>query len=254
MRHLSELAALIRVEVDVVNVQGGRSEASLGDTVADRVGVGARALVPAQVVERIELEVDADLVVLEGDQGKRQTRVAAEPELEGHVQGVHGRARANHLGRVGLTSIARVVARSTTGEDDIGELGHVANHLGIPRLLTGLLGELVPDVEPVPRVLVNALTADFELDVGNKVLANPVEPTELTAGTVRGRIDRHLRQGGLEVDTVDQVAVALDSAGDLLAKVGGTIERVLNGLHGEVGVTTVNNLEDRLIPSLSGYL
>jgi hypothetical protein len=53
---------------------------------------------------------------------------------------------------------------------------------------------------------------------------------------------------------VDQVAVALDSAGHLLAKVRGTIERVLNGLHGEVGVTTVNNLEDRLIPSLSGYL
>jgi hypothetical protein len=43
---------------------------------------------------------------------------------------------------------------------------------------------------------------------------------------------------------VDQVAVALDSAGDLLAKVGGTIERVLNGLHGKVGVTTVNHLKE----------
>ena len=243
MGHLGELAALIRVQVDVVNVQGGRGKASLGHTVADGVGVGTRALVPAQVVQGVELQVDADLVVLEGDQGQRETRVAAEPELEGHVQGVHGRARANHLGRVGLTSIARVVARSTTGEDDIGELGHVANHLGIPRLLTGLLGELVPDVEPVTIVLVNALTADFKFHVGDKVLANPVEPTELTAGTVRGDIDRHLGQGGLEVDTVDQVAVALDSAGHLLAKVGGTIERVLNGLHGEVGVTTVNHFK-----------
>jgi hypothetical protein len=42
--------------------------------------------------EVVELEVDADLVVLEGDQGKRETRVAAEPELEGHVECVLGRA------------------------------------------------------------------------------------------------------------------------------------------------------------------
>jgi hypothetical protein len=53
---------------------------------------------------------------------------------------------------------------------------------------------------------------------------------------------------------VDQVAVALNSASHLLAKVGSTIEGVLNGFHRKVGVATVDNLEDRLIPSLSGYL
>ena len=89
---LGELAALIRVEVDVVDVEGGRRKAGVGDTVADGVGVRARGLVPAEVVERIELEVDAHLVVLEGNEGERETRVAAEPELQGHVQGVHGRA------------------------------------------------------------------------------------------------------------------------------------------------------------------
>ena len=243
MRHLGELAALIRVKVDVVDVQGGSGQTSLGNTVADGVGVGARALVPAQVVQGVELQVDTHLVVLEGDQRQGETRVAAEPELQGHIQGVHGRARANHLRGVGLASIARVVARSTTGEDDVGELGHVANHLGITGLLASLLGKLVPDVEPVTIVLVDALTTDFELHIRNKVLANPVEPTELTAGTVRGGIDRYLGQSGLEVDTVDQIAVTLDRAGHLLAKVGGTIERVLNGLHGEVGVTTVNHLK-----------
>jgi hypothetical protein len=36
----------------------------------------------------------------------------------------------------------------------------------------------------------------------------------------------------------------LDGAGHLLAKVGGTVERVFNGLHGEVSVATVNYLED----------
>ena len=184
VRHLGELASLIRVEVDVVDVQGGSGQASLGDTVANRVGVGARGIVPAQVVDRVELQVEADLVVLEGDQGQGETRVAAEPELKGHIQGVHGCAGANHLRRVGLATIARVVAVDTAGIDDVGELRHVANHLGITGLLTRLLGELVPDVEPVTIVLVDTLTANLELDIRNKVLANPVEPTELTATAV----------------------------------------------------------------------
>jgi hypothetical protein len=47
---------------------------------------------------------------------------------------------------------------------------------------------------------------------------------------------------------VNQVAVALNRASDLLAEVGSTVEGVLNGLHGEVRVATVNNLEDRLYP------
>ena len=244
MRHLGELAALIRVEVDVVDVEGGSGQASLRHTVADRVGVGASGLVPAQVVERIELQVDADLVVLERNQGQRETRVAAEPELKRHIQSIHGRAGANHLGRVGLTTIAVVVAPSTAGIDQVGELGHVANHLGITSLLTGLLRELVPDVEPVTIVLVDALAANLELDIGDKVLTNPVEPSELTARAVRGRVDNDLGESGLEVDAVDQVAVALDSAGHLLAEVRSTVERVLDRLHGKVGVTTVNDLKE----------
>jgi hypothetical protein len=52
---------------------------------------------------------------------------------------------------------------------------------------------------------------------------------------------------------VDEIAVALDRAGDLLAEVGRTVEGILNRLHREVRVATVDNLEDRLIPSLSGY-
>ena len=117
MADLGELAALIRVEVDVVDVEGGRSEARLCNAVADRVGVGARGLVPAEVVEGIELEVDTDLVVLERNERERETRVAAEPELQGHIQGVHGGAAANHLRGVGLTAIAVVVASSTSRID-----------------------------------------------------------------------------------------------------------------------------------------
>ncbi len=243
VRHLGELAALIRVQVDVVNVQGRSGQASLGDTVADGVGVGARALVPAQVVQGVELEVKANLVVLERNQGQRETRVAAEPELERHVQGVHGGAGANLLRGVGGAGVARVVAGDTAGHNQVGQLRHVANHHGITSLLASLLGEFVPDVEPVAIVLVDALAANLELDIRDEVLANPVEPSELAVGAVRGRIDSDLRQGGLEVNTVDQVAVALNSASHLLAKVGGTIEGVLNGLHRKVGVATVDYLK-----------
>jgi hypothetical protein len=92
-------------------------------------------------------------------------------------------------------------------------------------------------------VLVDTLTSDLELDVVDEVVANPVEPAELRARAVRGE-ELNLGKSGLEVHTVDQVTVALDGARDLLAEVGGTIEGVLNGLHGEVGVSAVNNLEE----------
>jgi hypothetical protein len=52
---------------------------------------------------------------------------------------------------------------------------------------------------------------------------------------------------------VDEIAVTGDRALDLLAEVGGPGKGLLNGLHGEVGVATVNDLEDKGIPSLSGY-
>ena len=122
-------------------------------------------------------------------------------------------------------------------------MGDVTNHLGITGLLTRLLGEFIPDVEPLAVVLVDTLTTDFEFNGLNEVVTNPVEPAELSTRTVRA-LEGDLRESGLEVDTVDQVTVTLDGAGYTLAEARGTVERVLNGLHGEVGVTTVDNLEE----------
>ena len=42
---------------------------------------------------------------------------------------------------------------------------------------------------------------------------------------------------------MDQIAVTADGALHLLAEVGGSVEGLLNGLHGEVSVATVDNLE-----------
>ncbi len=241
---LGELAALISVEVDVVNVERRGNQVGGGDAIADHVNVGVLGSgVEAHVADVVEGEVDAHLVVLEGDQRERKTRVAAEPELEGDVQGVLRGAVLDLVGGVGLARRAVVVASLTALNDQVRELGNVTNHLGIAGLLARLLGELIPDVEPLAIVLVNALSTDLELNLAHEVVARPVEPAELGARAVRGE-ELDLGEGGLEVHAVDQVTVALNSDSHLLTEARGTVERVLNGLHGEVGVSAVNNLEE----------
>ena len=238
---LGEAAALIRVEVDVVDVEGGGDQAGRGDTGGDRLG---RRAVEAQVLDLVELEPDLDLVVLEGDQGEGEARVAVEPELEGDVQGVLGRAVADLGGGAGLGVGGAVrVARLTALDDQVDEGGNVANHLGVARLLTGLLGELVPDLEPVTVVLVDLLAANLNVDVVDQVVANPVEPAELGAAAVAG-LELNLGERALEVDTVDQIAVTGDGALHLLAKVGRAVEGLLDGLHGKVRVATIDDLKE----------
>jgi hypothetical protein len=243
VRHLGELAALVSVQVDVIHVEGGSHQAGSGHTVADGVGVGqSGGGVEAQVAQVVELQVDTHLVVLEGDQRQGQPRVAVEPELERHVQSVLRGTLQQFRGGVGLTASAVVVAILTALHQQIHQLRHVTHHLGVPGLLPRLLGELIPDLEPVTIVLVNALPANLELHVVDQIVPHPVQPAELSARAVRGQ-QRHRGQGGLEVDTIDQVTVALDSASHLATESGRTVEGVLNGLHRKVSVTTVDHLE-----------
>ena len=120
---------------------------------------------------------------------------------------------------------------------------NVTYHLGITGLLTRFLGEFVPDVEPLTIMLIDTLTTDLEFNFADKVVANPVEPTELSTRAVRGE-ELYLREGGLEIHAVDQITVTLNSDSDLLTETRRTIERIFNRFHGEVGVTTVYNLEE----------
>ena len=205
-------------------------------------GSGTIGIVEAQVVECLEFQVDLHLVVLEGNQGKGKTRVAAEPELQRNVQGVLRGARGDLVERVGLTIAAIGIADLTTLDDQVHQLGNVANHVGIPSLLTRLLGQLVPDLEPITIVLVDLLTANLEVDVVDQVVTDPVEPAELGTRTISGS-EENLRQGGLEVDAVDQIAVAADRALHLATEVGSTVEGLLNGFHREVSVATIDDLK-----------
>ena len=245
VRDLGEAAALVRVEVDVVDVERGRDEARRRDAVTDGVRVRRRVrVVPAEVVELVELEPDLDLVVLERNQREREARVAAEPELEGHVERVLRRAALDLLARVGLgVRRAGRIAALTALDEEVDKVRDVTNHLRIARLLAGLLRELIPDLEPVTVVLVDLLAANLNIDVVDKIVADPVEPAELRAAAV-ARLERNLGKRRLEVDAVDQVAVAADRALDLLAEVGRAVERLLDGLHRKVRVAAVYNLEE----------
>ena len=88
---LCESTTLVGVEEDVVNIEGSSNQRLV---VCDGGGLGRsggsgvaceRGDSPKTFVDGAQVQVDLDLVVLEGDQRKSKTGVGAVPELEGHV-------------------------------------------------------------------------------------------------------------------------------------------------------------------------
>lgn len=137
VRGLSEAAALICVEIDIIHVQRRGLHPGGGDDrlVGGPGGIGGRVPLagPEAVGDIAELDVNLNLVVLQSDEGQRQTGVAVEEELKGNVQdlALHDGAGG---GRVELLHIDQV--------------GGLANHVGVTQSVTGSLGQLVPDVNP----------------------------------------------------------------------------------------------------------
>ena len=200
LRHAS---ALVGVEEDVINVEGGRNEglvvglghllrgagnarailAATGGLVVGvgRVGRGGRGGRtveggdrPEALIDGANVEVDLDLVVLEGDQGKGEAGVAAVPELEGDVEGGLGErvtGGANLGGRIGR---AGAIDRRERGVGDEGKLGGVTDHLVVATLLLRGEGKLIPDVHPVTILAIDALASDLNLDLRDKLLAGEV--------------------------------------------------------------------------------
>ncbi len=245
VRHLGELATLVRVQIDVLNIQRGGLEIRGVDTVANRVLVGQRGRdVPAQVLQLLKLQVNAHLVVLQRNQRQRQTRVTIEPELEGNVHRVARRAVEDLRRGAGLSGRAVRVAGLATLHQQVGQLRNVAHHLGIARLLARLLRELIPDMEPVAIMFVNALATNLHLHTGDEIVTQPVEPAELRTRAV-SRPQGHLRQRHLQVNARNQITVTLDRARHTLAEARRAVKRVLNGLHGKVGVAAIHLLEKR---------
>ena len=271
--HLGEAAALLSVQVDVVHEQRA------GDQAVAVQEVHIRAAGVAQVLELVELDVDLHLVVLEGDQGEGQAGVAIEPELQRDVQGLLRNAavkcitiidsiiRSTEASHTRLEE-AVITARGQGGVHAGQGLGHTqgrlrgagvavrdinlldvnttiaVHHVQVLAALAGGQGQLIPDVEPVTIVLIDALATDLNLNGLDQELTYVRDP-----GEVAGAVGRHigevdLGESGLQVDLVDQITVTGDRACHALAEVGHTVEGLLNSLHREVGVAAVELLEE----------
>ena len=159
---LGEAATLLSVEVDVVSPH------------LEGVGVAVGGEIGRKV------DVDADLVVLEGDEREVETGVAVEEEEEGEVDGLAG---------------------DTSG------------HLTVRSLLGLIEVKLGVQTPPLLVVLVDTLTTDGKLDVVDGALGNPASSGRSGGGreefdvhvtdeiTVTG--DSHGHAAGVGGSTVD---------------------------------------------------
>jgi len=196
VRILGETAALVRVQEDVVNVQGSRNKGLIvgnggADGGADGVLVGRVVEVrtsggglggvaaegcngPQALINRAEIKVNLDLVVLKGNQRKGKTRVGAEPELERHVKGGLGKSIAGSANLARSHGVTRSINIREGRVSDEGKLSGVTNHLEVTTLLLGGHGKLVPDVHPVTILTVNALTTNLNLNLSNELLTGVI--------------------------------------------------------------------------------
>jgi len=127
-------------------------------------------------------------------------------------------------------------------------LGGVTNHLEVATELLSRHGELVPDVHPITVLAINALATDLNLDLGNKLLTNEIEPagidTESTSITSVSHRLVDLRESYLEVGAVGEITVAGDRAGHTATEIGLARECLLDGLHSEVCVSAVRDFPE----------
>ena len=184
----------------------------------------------------------------QGNEGEGQAGVAAKPKQEGDVEGGlrEGVAGSAHLG--GSTGGGtRSGHGGKVGVGDVGKGGGVTNHLEVSALLLGRHGDLVPNVHPVAVLAVNALATNLDLNLGNELLTDKVQPAGIDTGVGQASVGANhllvdLGEGDLEVCAVAQIAVTRDCAGHTATKIGLAGESLLNALHGKVCVASVRHL------------
>jgi hypothetical protein len=176
---LGHLTALISVEEDVVNVEGGSNKrllVGIGDRDGSVAGVAAKlGNSPEALADRAEVEVDLDLVVLEGNKREGKSRVTAEPELKRDIKGGlrEGVTGGAHLGRTSGSG-TRSVDIGEIGLGHVGKLSGVSNHLEVTTLLLGRESHLIPDMHPVAILAIDALSSDLDLNLSDKLLSDVI--------------------------------------------------------------------------------
>ena len=183
---LGEATTLLGVEVDVVGPH------------LERVGVAVGGEIGGEV------DVDAHLVVLKGDEREVETGVAVEEEEEGKVDGAGW--GSGHL-RVG------------------GLLGLIEVKLGV-------------QAPPLLVVFVDALATDGQFNVVDGALGDEVAVVARVRG---GGVGSH--RGELDVHVTDEITVTGDGHGHAAGIGGSTVDGLLDVLHREVGVALVFRLK-----------
>jgi hypothetical protein len=246
---LGHTPALIGVQEDVVDIEGGGDEGLVvGGGNLDSGGVagivqGGHG--PQALLNGADIKVNLDLVILKSDEGKSQTGVAAEPELEGDIEGGLGESIAGSANLARSGGVARAIDVVEGGVSYEGKLSGVANHLEVTALLLSGHSELVPDVHPVTVLAVDTLATDLNLNLRDELLTGEVKPTgiDVSTGSVLERL-ANLGESNLKVSAVSQITIAGDGAGHTATEVSLAVKSLLDRLHGEVGVTLVGNLPE----------
>jgi len=174
---LGHLATLIRIKEDVVNIEGGSNEGLLvGLGNRYRAGGASKGLHgPEALTNGLEVNVDLDLVVLEGDEREGKAGVAAEPKKKGDVESGLRESIAGGTDLVGATGSGTGASDGgKRGIRDVRELSGVTNQLEVATLVLGGHRELVPDVHPVTILAVNALATDLNLNLRDKLLTDEI--------------------------------------------------------------------------------
>jgi hypothetical protein len=235
---LSHTSALIGIQEDIVDVERRSDErlvVSSVDTATSgrRTGVGIAAAErtdsPQALINRADIEIDLDLVILKGDERKSKTGVTAIPELEGDVKGGLGEGIAGSANLTRSVSLTRTIDGVKRGIGDESELGGVSNHSIVTFLLVKRESKVVPDVHPVTILAINALTTDFDLNLGNQLLTGEVKPTGINAvlgSALHGLVD--FRESNLKVSAVSQVTIAGNSASYATSEIGLSVKSLLD--------------------------
>ena len=179
---LGHAPALVRVKEHVVHEErSGNERLVVGVGALDRAAGGGGEGVdgPEALVNGAKINVDADLVVLESNEGESKPGVLAEPELERNVEGGLRESVTRGANLAGCVGLARTVHRRERGISKVGELGGVADHGPVSLLLGSVDGELVPDVHPVAVMAINALAANLYLNLGDELLTGEVKPPSI---------------------------------------------------------------------------
>jgi len=187
MSLLGESATLLGVKVDVI----GPDLEGIAVAVGGEIGR--------------EVDVDADLMVLQSNEGQVQTGVPVEEKQEGQED---------------------LLTRDTGG------------HLGVGRLLGLIVVEGIVHAPPFLVLLVDALTTNGQLDVVDRTLSDPVT---VIGGIVSGGVGSEGLQ--FDVHVTNQITVPGDGYGDTAGARGSTVDGLLDVLHREVGVAFIDSLE-----------